>query len=364
MQFQSYTLRFSPELMQEKDGKDVRDGLSAALLIGENLWLCCDEHTTVERLRRTGPRTFGKHCSYELTDLLKLPDEKTEIDLEGIAEAENYLWVLGSHSIKRKNVDGVSDDAASQIADLAKIRAVPNRCLLARIPLVVNPKTGDYELLKKAAHPTADGKKLHAAHLRYKKDGSNELLEVLRKDEHIGRYLEIPCKENGFDVEGMAVTPDGRVFLGLRGPVLHGWAIVLEIRPEEHKKGELRLSKLEGGSKKYYKKHFVQLQGMGIREIRIQGPDMFILAGPTMDLDGVVAVYRWRDAVFQAHDSITPLEQLERLFDVPHLPGLDRAEGMAVLDPDHMLIVFDRPSPKRKAKPYTTLANCYHLPPA
>ncbi|SNC76121.1 Protein of unknown function [Hymenobacter gelipurpurascens] len=357
-----YTLRFDPKLSINPNGDDVRDGLSAAVITGNNLWVCCDERTTIERLRRTGPRSFGKHCSYKLADLVDLPEKATEeVDLEGMGEAENYLWVMGSHSIKRKNAKPEDPNIAKQIGRLAKIQVAPNRCLLARIPLVQNAKTGDFELLKSAPHPTAPDQKLRAAQLRGDTKGTNELLQVLAKDKHIGPMLKVPAKDNGFDVEGLAASPDGRLFLGLRGPVLHGWAIVLEIRPEDHKKGQLRLGQVEGGEHKLYKKHFLDLRGMGIREIRQQGTDLLILAGPTMDLDGTIAVYRWRNALFQAHDSLTPADQLERLFDVPHLPHLDRAEGMALLSEQEMLVVFDKPAPKRKPRPHVTLANIFPL---
>ncbi|MCA8832082.1 DUF3616 domain-containing protein [Hymenobacter pini] len=358
-----YTLRFNPKLSRNAEGDDVRDGLSAAVLTGENLWLCCDESTTLERLRRTGPRSFGKHCQYALADLVSLPDKTTEeIDLEGMGEAENYLWVIGSHSIKRRNAKSDDPNVAKQIKRLAKVEVAPNRCLLARIPLVLNPQSGDYELLKTASHPTAPGQKLRAAQLRSRKVGTNELLDVLRQDEHLGPALQVPAKDNGLDIEGLAASPDGRLFLGLRGPVLHGWAVILEIRPEDHSKGKLRLGQMEGGSHPLYKKHFLDLRGMGIREIRQQGTDLFVLAGPTMDLDGTIAVYRWRNGLFQAHDSLTPAAQLERLFDVPHLPHLDRAEGMALLSSQEMLVVFDKPAPARKPRPHTILANTYPLP--
>ncbi|QJX46392.1 DUF3616 domain-containing protein [Hymenobacter taeanensis] len=363
MPARTYILHFDPKLSQNPNGNDVRDGLSAAVLTGDNLWLCCDERTTLERLRRTGPRSFGQHCSYKLSELVDLPEKATEeIDLEGMGEAENYLWVLGSHSIKRKNAKPEEPTVAKQIKRLAKIVVAPNRCLLARIPLVRNPKSGDYELCKTAKHPTASGQTLRAAQLRGDKNGTNELLKVLAKDAHLGPALKVPAKDNGLDIEGLAASPDGRLFLGLRGPVLHGWAIVLEIRPEEYKKGRLRLGELEGGEHKLYKKHFLDLRGMGIREIRQQGTDLFILAGPTMDLDGTIAIYRWRNALFQAHDSLTPADQLERLLDVPHLPHLDRAEGMALLSEQEMLVVFDKPAPARKPRPHTALANTYPLP--
>ncbi len=57
-----------------------------------------------------------------------------------------------------------------------------------------------------------------------------DLRDLLEDDEHLAPFLAIPGKDNGLDVEGIAVRGD-RVLLGLRGPVLRGWALVLELRP-------------------------------------------------------------------------------------------------------------------------------------
>ena len=35
-----------------------------------------------------------------------------------------------------------------------------------------------------------------------------------------------------------------------------------------------------------YRKHLLELGGLGIRDLCVDGDDLLILAGPTMDLDG------------------------------------------------------------------------------
>ncbi|MBG8554339.1 DUF3616 domain-containing protein [Hymenobacter guriensis] len=366
MRPQSYTLHFNPKLSLNAAGKHVRDGLSTVLRTGDNLWLSCDERTTIERLRLMGPREFGEHCSYQLDELLDLPaDEALEIDIEGIGEAGHYLWIIGSHSLKRKQPDPGDEDVEKQIEKLAKVKADPNRYLLARIPLLLNPETGNYELHKQAPHPTDPTQTLRAAQL-HGSTSSNELLDVLANDPHLKPFLKIPGKDNGFDIEGLAVAEDGRLFVGLRGPVLRGWAVVLELLPREDKHGRLRLGKVPGSTQPYYKKHFLQLGGMGLRELRQLGPDILLLAGPTMDLDGTIAVYRWPDALRLPQDSLIDEKQLHRLFDVPHgagpTAGQDRAEGMALLDETHILLVFDSPTDKRKPQPHQVQADAYRLP--
>ncbi|AIZ62502.1 hypothetical protein PK28_00170 [Hymenobacter sp. DG25B] len=366
MRFQSYTLRFNPRLSLNKAGKHVRDGLSTALRTGDNLWLSCDERTTIERLRLVGPHKFAEHTSYPLADLLDLPsDADEEIDIEGMGEANGYLWLVGSHSLKRKQPDPNHEDVAKQLEKLAKVKQEPNRYLLARIPLLPNPETGEYELFREVPDPARAGHTLRVAQL-HGSDTANDLTDLLAHDPHLKHFLKIPGKDNGLDIEGLAATPDGRLFIGLRGPVLRGWAVVLELLLEEDKPGRLRLRKQEGASEKYYKKHFLDLKGMGVRELRQIDNDLLLLAGPTMDLDGTIAVFRWRDALHCPTDGFIDEDHLIRLFDVPHgtgaTAGQDRAEGMGLLDKDHILVVFDSPTDARKPAPHQVQAAAYRLP--
>ncbi|RFP64375.1 DUF3616 domain-containing protein [Hymenobacter lapidiphilus] len=365
MRRQPFTLHFTPALSFNAAKKHVRDGLSSVLLTDDNLWVSCDERTSLERLRRTGPHTFGEHCSYQLADLLDLPSgEDAEIDIEGMATDGHYLWLVGSHSLNRKKPEKEGADTAEQLARLAKVKAAPNRNLLARIPLLRNPATGNFELHKKAPHPTDPTQTLHAAQLRGT-DESNELLDALAHDPHLKLFLSIPGKDNGFDIEGLSVSSGSHVFVGLRGPVLRGWAVVLELRVEEDKPGRLRLHAVPGAAEKHYRKHFLDLGGMGVRELRLCGADLLVLAGPTMDLDGTIAVYRWPNATRQAADSLSDAKRVRRLFDVPHghgpTAGQDKAEGMALLDDQHLLVVFDSPADARKPAPHQVLIDRYPL---
>jgi hypothetical protein len=153
--------------------------------------------------------------------------------------------------------------------------------------------------------------------------------------------------------------------VGLRGPVLRGWALVIELRLEEDKHGRLRLGKVPGAAHQLYKKHFLDLGGMGLRELRQRGHDLLVLAGPTMDLDGTIAVYQWANATNQKTDSLIGAKQLKRLFDVPHghgpTAGQDKAEGMALLDDMHVLIAFDSPTDARKHGENQVILDGYKL---
>ena len=107
----------------------------------------------------------------------------------------------------------------------------------------------------------------------------NLLTEALKKDRHVGRFVPrvlpdksvegIPSKDNGFDIEGLAVSGN-RVFVGLRGPVLRGWSIILELRVKDASAGVLALESL-GTAGEPYLKHLLPLDGLGVREHRDPG---------------------------------------------------------------------------------------------
>ena len=51
----------------------------------------------------------------------------------------------------------------------------------------------------------------------------------------------------------------------------------------------------------------------------IGAEDMLVLAGPTMELDGPAAVYRWPGALASKKDSLNPRKNLQRVLDVPYV---------------------------------------------
>jgi hypothetical protein len=346
-------------LLQFRDQpKDVRKSLSAVSLVGDrDLWLGSDEGFSLERLSRiesSDLMTFGDHQSFPLAQYLPLPGKPdAEIDIEGLAYAEPYLWIVGSHSLKRKKNKSDRSDAEN-LKRLATIASPePNRYLLARIPLI------DGTL--KTTHSTSSDEVLTAALLEPTKRG-NLLTEVLAVDPHLGTIVDapIPGKENGFDVEGLAVQGN-RIFVGLRGPVLRGWAIILEVAVKMGDRPDwLKLRKL-GTNQQRYKKYFLDLQGLGIRELSFEGADLLILAGPTLDVDGPVKLFRWGNALNTSENSFLSPEEL---FTVPNQMKADRAEGLTILTPmtgqPSILITYDSPASDRLQDPHAVLADIFH----
>lgn len=330
--------------------KPIRDNLSAVEAVGSCLFVADDEGARVDRLTADGSGAYGGHEPFFLGGVFNLPDSETkdgkevhdEVDIEGLAIDDGWLWVVGSHSLVREKPKAEEHDAETALKLLTDVDRKPNRFLLGRVPLVSVGADGRFELRAEDGDRRAGCLDIGRKH--------NALTKALKKDEHFGRFLEIPAKENGFDVEGLAVR-GSRVFLGLRGPVLRGWACILELCVEATRKGRLKLTAPDGGGVPY-RKHFMDLQGLGIRELAFDGDDLLILAGPTMDLDGPVRLWRWAGCLDTDAPTITPSERLSVALDIPFGQGTDHAEGIAVLPSadgaKRLLVLYDSPAPGRK----------------
>ena len=200
---------------------------------------------------------------------------------------------------------------------------------------------------------------------------------------HLGWFVKglvsgenpLPSKDNGFDVEGLAVraSSDGstQLLLGLRGPVLRGFAVILELSPSADGEEKLELGPLPGGGARY-RKHFLDLRGLGVRDLGFVGEDLWILGGPTMALDGPVALFRWRAPLerLASGDTLTRLDgdRLKRELLLPFGDGDDHAEGFALLpggSPNtlELFVVYDSPSEQRLVGAADVLGDVFALPP-
>ena len=355
------------EFNNEDEG--VMESLSAALFAKGHLWVASDEATSVERLSTSDNLTFDRHRSFPLSDLVRLPalntDFDQEVDIEGMDFQGDFLWVVGSHSIKRKNIkkaqNGSADNDPNQIKRLAKIERAGNRYLLARIPMVSNAQTGEAELSASAGNK-------QSAQLPGGVD-TNALTDAIKGigqgqgDPHLAPFMDIPGKDNGFDIEGLAITGE-RIFLGLRGPVLRGWATILELSLNLDASSHLELKDIGLGGR-LYRKHFLQLNGLGLRDMFFSGTDLIMLAGPTMDLDGPTVVLKWEGAANSNSESLIRSDDLRMLFTVPHGDGNDHAEGMTMMPADgtpaRVLIVYDSPANHRKVGNNGVRADVFRL---
>lgn len=334
----------------------VHTNLSGAAFTGEDwLWVAGDEAAGIERLRRLPARggeqlRFGEAAEFPLHQLLALPGAADEeADLEGLDQVDGWLWLVGSHGFKRKNAKP-GRDHADNAKRLAKLSLDANRRLLACVPIELDAQ-GQPCPVRQAA----DGRR--AAVLPGDAKG-NLLTQLLADDPHLGPFLRIPGKDNGLDIEGLAVLGD-RLLLGLRGPVLRGWTALLELRLQR-KGTQLRLLPLDETGQ-LMRKHFLQLDGLGVRDLHLEGDDLYILAGPTMVLDGAIRLFCWSGARQVLAANREPVRFETGLFsavDLPHGPGCDRAEAItAVPGQRQWLVLYDAPAASRCEGDWTVFAD-------
>jgi hypothetical protein len=337
-------------------GSLVQANLSGAAFTGDWLWVAGDEACGLERLRRLEPvgheqLRFGDVRDFPLADLLELPGKAdAEADIEGMAVADGFLWVSGSHGLKRKNARP-GRDHADGAKRLSKVVLDGNRCLLACLPIETDPD-GQPRLVREAQ----DGRRAR----RLKGDSrANLLTRALADDPHFGPFMAIPGKDNGFDMEGLAVDGD-RLLLGLRGPVLRGWSALLEIAVEPDG-DDLCLSPLDDAGT-LIRKHFLQLDGMGLRDLHFAGDDLYILAGPTMVLDGEIRLFRWagaRPILASNREPVRFETAVTGSVVLPHGRGTDRAEALCALPPSlagrspGWLVLYDAPGADRMEGAHT-----------
>ncbi len=344
----------------ESDSDDLLGELSAIARTPDgSLWVGADELTTIERLKPIDINVYGAHTPFNTQDFVELFDPDSEIDIEGLDYSQGYLWVIGSHSFKRKKPKGKK--VKKDIQRLTEISKDDNRYLLARFPVL------NGELVKSYAQSDDADDILNAAMLAKSENRHNILMDALAEDEHLGPFIQmkLPSKDNGLDIEGLTVCGQ-TIFLGLRGPVLRGWAIILELQLEEAEPGFLTLRTLENGE--LYRKHFVDLNGLGIRELCLRGEDLIILAGATMAISGSMQVFELKDVLGHSKDTLWDQESgaLRILFDLPFTVGSDNAEGLTLFpcleEDDALMVVYDSPDDRRRPDANSVFADVFRLP--
>ena len=345
------SLRFSHHDKIAHVDDPIWQDVSSLAVAGRTLFCTCDETASVESLTwDPDANRAGDHESFPLGLIFDLPAGATgEMDIEGLSVADGWLWICGSHGLKRGK-------PRKKLGNLGKLKWDPNRGFLGRIPL--EPRDGDrWEPVRYS--PAAEGRPARrAAMLPMTKGPKTPLRKMLAKDPLIGPFMDLPCKENGFDVEGLAAHED-EVVLGLRGPVLRGWAILVRMKMKTTKQGFLKPRKLPNG--KRYSLHIVDLDGQGVRDLvwdrgARSGAKSADKAGRLLLLSGAIADHPAPQSVYAlaASDLERDLilgHRLPRLLDLPVKRDGDNAEGLDILTrPDgarRLTLVYDAPHAER-----------------
>ena len=285
----------------------ILPNLSGAASAGAHLWTVADEGRTVECLRREGAG-FVIHSQVMVDDLVAgIPGRRkgSELDLESIEIAGGVLWLCGSHCrVRRKpRKPGLLD---------GRLRARPSRHLLAAFPLA----SGGAML--------ASGRALPAV-------GRGSLRSRLRANAYLAPFLGLPSKENGLDIEGLAVR-GRRLFLGLRGPLVDNIAIVVELGLDD------RFAIAADAT------HLIDLEGLGVRDLANTGGLVLVLAGPVGDAAGPFRLLRWTPRLGER------IQRPDVLFEWPL--GAEKPEAICPLrhrGKPGLLILYDNPDEGRVA---------------
>lgn len=275
-------------------GKDI----SGVGLVGPYMLLVADEGNVLQILRSV-------HDGYEVQSHFSLNEDGKEMDLEAIACDGKVVYILGSHSCTRPKLND-------------RLEVSDQHLLIQNIV----PHAGRDVLLRFTLSDAGQVTGLERTSLR----------PWLKKHPLLSAFSHVPGKENGIDLEGLAFH-QGQLFIGCRGPILRdGWVPIIVGQFETlHEKADVR---------------YVQLGGLGIREMVKVRDGFLLIAGPLGAGPGGFHVYFWdgMDCLpGQRRDAVKPGRCI-KLGSFPE-PLDGNPEGMVLLhetdDVYELLVVFD-----------------------
>jgi hypothetical protein len=298
------------------------DNFSGAARVGDRLLVAIDEEGYLQTgmIDTAGPSwTVTRDPAHDVVLAEGALTTKIELDIEALAASGSTVFALGSHSATRERSDRADRPHARNRERLMRdTKANGERDIVARF--TIDGASGAVTNLQKTSLRPAFAA---AGFLKPFVDEGSDAAPAA-------------SKENGIDLEGLAIDGDG-LLAGFRGPVLrHGFVPVLRFRFEAPAAGEWR---------------FVPLDGRGIRDMAAVEGGVLLLAGPVGDGDAPHRLYLWngKDCVPGAGG---PGGTLRWLGDVPApsaAPTGDRekAKAEAVLvtatTPSHfeVLVLYD-----------------------
>jgi hypothetical protein len=217
------------------------DASAAVALDARHFIVADDEHNQLGIYKRGEPGQVGR------VDLDKFLKAKKEADLEGAAQVGNRIYWIASHA---------RNSAGKEREDRHRFFATEIR------GTTVEPVGKPYTAL--------------LADLLAHKD----LAPLIAKATKLAAEAD-----GGFNIEGLAATPDSSLLIGLRNPIPQGKAIVVPLlNPAELVDGK--------ASARIGTVIRLDLGGRGVRSIERVGSGYLIAAGPPAD-DGSFALFRW-----------------------------------------------------------------------
>ena len=217
-----------------------------------------------------------------------LNDKGEELDGEGVAYADGYFYIIGSHGHPRDRKHKLDP-----VRDASLIKSSIQACSqILRLP----SQGGTVE-------------------------GSRPLRPLLESQPQLAPFVDRRLDQNGLTVEGLAIL-NQRLYVGLRGPCLGHQAPLISAALGYFFANQPPLAKLE----------LLPLgQGRGLRDIVAYGDGLLILAGPTGAEDGLYSIGYWSNG------------KLSWLGDLPDY----RDESGERVNPEAIMPLSTAPSPLR-----------------
>ena len=200
----------------------------------------------------------------------RLDGEPVSLDGEGVAFADGYFYVIGSHGLPRSEVETKTPEKEAA----ERLRAAAGLAASSQIiRLKYDAATGTIK---------SKGGKVSSIGLR----------KLIDREKLFTCYLALPLEKNGITIEGVAVL-GGRLFAGFRGPVVGEGsdqrAVIMSAKlgyffddtSFEPKAADAKLYMLNLGKDR------------GVRDLAVYDDGMFILAGPVTSNKGIYSVYWW-----------------------------------------------------------------------
>jgi hypothetical protein len=234
-----------------------------------------------------------KGATLQIRNSILLSNGK-EMDIEGIEVNQRDIYVMGSHSLGRSTIKPTRQYQKNRKKfQQKKIKSTNSSDWLYRLRL-----NALGELISK------DRVSLRA---------------LINRDPILKAFSQIPGKENGVDMEALAVKNDW-LYIGFRGPVFRGnYVPVLKFRfasPQMH-----------------YELLFIKLAGRGIRGMTSVSDGFLLLSGPIGDGDASQQVIHWNglDMVPGKNRKNKQMGKLQSLGTL-NLPTGGKAEGILVTE--------------------------------
>lgn len=280
-----------------------KEDISAVVYMDKMIVVGSDETTHIQILKLQ--ESNGK-LSYIAgkKQRINLLDSDEEVDIEGIAHSGNTFYIVGSHSLKRKKVkaDKTYNENRERLETIVLEESKNN---IFRLDIDAETGKASSDIMKISVK------------------------DILSSDPVIGVFTNIPSKENGVDIEGIAVD-NNKIYLGFRGPVLR-----LNYVP---------IMMLTFDNPKDYKLVYVNLGGQGIRDIVKVKDGFLIIGGPVGDKQGVYQLWHWNGLDCIPDENIGKKLYVTKLGEIP-TPNETKAEGIDIIEETDdyykVIIVYD-----------------------